>query len=89
MPSKRTPSNPRTPEKAEPIPERSIDIDDAAIDESAVVYPDEELDELANPDDGGSPNDDGSPNDPASPRKSAWRERDANRRAHGEDDLKA
>jgi hypothetical protein len=83
MPAKRTPSNPRTPEKAEPIPERSIDIDDAAIDESAVVDPDEELDELANPDD------DSTPDDPASPRKSAWRERDANRRAHGEDDLKA
>ncbi len=83
MPSKRTPSNPRTPEKAEPIPERSIDIDDAAIDESAVVNPDEALDELSNPDD------DSSPNDPASPRKRAWRERDANRRAHGEDDLKA
>lgn len=83
MPSKPTPSNPRSPEKAEPIPERSIDIDDAAIDESAVVYPDEELDELSNPDD------DSSPNDPASPREGAWRERDANRRAHGEDDLKA
>jgi hypothetical protein len=83
MPAKRTPSTPRTPERAEPIPERSIDIDDAAIDESAVVHPDEELDELANPDD------DSSPNAPASPRKSGWRERDANRRAHGEDDLKA
>ena len=63
-----------------PSNDQLIDIDDAAIDESAVVDPDEDLGELANPSDDA---------DRDSRREGDWRERDANRRTHGEDDLKA
>jgi hypothetical protein len=83
MPSKRPSSNRSTSDKTPPPRQQPIDIDDAAIDETATVEPDEGLVELANPDD-----DPAKPGEPARP-KGAWRDRDANRRAHGSDDLKA
>ena len=76
MPAKRPRSNRKTTDRAPADSPRPIDIDDAAIDETASVQPDEDLVELANPDDQPAP-------------KSTWRERDADRRAHGDDDLKA
>lgn len=82
MPSKRPISNPATTETDTPQSQQPIDIDDAVIDETAKVELDETLVELSNPvDDGG----DGKEPDPP---KGAWRDRDANRRAHGPDDLK-
>jgi hypothetical protein len=83
MPSKRPSSNRNTSENAPPRSHQPIDIDDAAIDETAAVEPDEGLVELANPDD-----EHANADEPARP-KGAWRKRDANRRAHGPDDLKA
>jgi hypothetical protein len=83
MASKRTPSNRKSPDTVDPGSEQLIDIDDATIDETATVDPDENLVELANPDDDSA----GADEDPA-PVKGEWRERDANRRAHGSDDLK-
>jgi hypothetical protein len=84
MPSKRTPSNRKSTQAADPRTKQPIDIDDATIDETATVDPDEELVELANPDDDGTKTDE----EPAR-EKGTWRERDANRRSHGSDDLKA
>ena len=84
MPSKRTPSNRKSPDTAGPRTEQPIDIDDAAIDETATVEPDEDLVDLANPGD-----DSASADEEPAPAKGAWRERDANRRAHGSDDFKA
>lgn len=83
MPSKRPISNPKTTSTEPPPPsQQPIDIDDAVIDETAVVEVDESLQELANPDDEATERgEQGRP-------KGAWRERDANRRAHGPDDLK-
>ena len=83
MPSKRTSSNRKSPDSADPRTDQPIDIDDAIIDETATVVPDEDLVELANPDDGSK-----TAEDEPSPPKGTWRERDANRRAHGPDDLK-
>jgi hypothetical protein len=85
MPSKRTPSHPKSPETADPRTKQPIDIDDATIDETATVEPDEDLVELSNPGDDTTNADEKEP----SPPKGAWRGRDANRRAHGSDDLKA
>ena len=83
MPSKRPSSNPKTTDKEVPRSEQPIDIDDASIDETASVETDEDLAELANPD-----ADTDEADEPERP-KGAWRNRDANRRAHGTDDLKA
>ena len=82
MPSKRPSSNPKTTDKEAPRTEQPIDIDDASIDETASVEADEDLVELANPDADATEVDSGRP-------KGKWRDRDANRRAHGADDLKA
>jgi hypothetical protein len=82
MPSKRSSSNPDTTGTAPARPREEIDIDDAAIDESAAVGVDEDLVELANPDDEKSDEGQSRP-------QGEWRERDANRRAHGPDDLKS
>ena len=76
MPAKRTPSNRESPDPADTHQPEPIDIDDASIDETATVEPDEDLSELANEDDVSAP-------------KGTWRERDSNRRAHGPDDLKS
>jgi hypothetical protein len=84
MPSKRTPSNRKDPDTVDRRSEQPIDIDDATIDETATVDPDKDLVELANPDEDST----GTDEDPA-PAKGEWRGRDANRRAHGSDDLKA
>jgi hypothetical protein len=83
MPSKRTSSNRNSPDVADPS-QQPIDIDDAAIDETATVEPDEDLVELANPDRGKAAAEERPARAPGK-----WRERDANRRAHGPDDLKA
>ena len=83
MPSKRSSSNPKTTEKEPSRSKQVIDIDDAAIDETASVEVDEDLVELSNPDG------EESQEDEESRLKGAWRGRDANRRAHGPDDLKA
>lgn len=70
-------TNPRRPEDVDPVTsDQQVDIDDALIDESARVDPDKELKELSRPDEG-------------APQKGVWRERDADRRSHGGDDLKA
>ncbi|MEZ5285173.1 MAG: hypothetical protein R2712_10265 [Vicinamibacterales bacterium] len=76
IPSERTTSNGGSPDAATERTDKPIDIDDAAIDESASVDPNRSLTDNAN-------------DEPAAPEKGAWRERDANRRAHGPDDLKA
>jgi hypothetical protein len=83
MPSKRPSSNPKTTDKEVPGSEQPIDIDDASIDETASVETDEDLVELSNPDADADEAD-----GPERP-KGAWRNRDANRRAHGADDLRA
>ena len=82
MASKRTASNRKGSDAVDPRKDQPIDIDDAAIDETARVVPDEELAELANPDV------DREDLENQSEPKGTWRERDANRRAHGPDDLK-
>ena len=69
-------SDPNDPDRAPAGTPQPIDIDDASIDETARVNPDEELKDLANPEEKPAP-------------KMGWRERDANRRGHGADDLKA
>jgi hypothetical protein len=83
MPSKRPSSHPGTTQKEPPRSKPDVDIDDASLDETASVEADEDLVELSNPDD------DQPQDDESSPAKGAWRDRDANRRAHGSDDLKA
>ena len=82
MPSKRPYSNRKTIDKEVPRSAQLIDIDDASIDETASVESGEDLVELSNP------NDDADEPEAERP-KGAWRDRDANRRAHGPDDLKA
>lgn len=70
-------THPQRPEDVDPATtDQPIEIDEALIDETARVDPDENLRELSNPDE-------------VAPKKGVWRERDANRRSHGADDLKA
>jgi hypothetical protein len=83
MPSNRSSLNTGSTESETPRSHQDIDIDDAAIDETASVNPDENLVELSNPDDAAGRKDE------SDRPKGAWRGRDADRRANGADDLKA